>query len=258
MGVALGGSLPYTSAEELYNGRRWRHHTVNGHLYAQGNVQLGQYPVFMGSTVVINADADEDGQWFFESDAPTDDFEVGADGELALGWERGVVSLTLPVASGSVLYRAHTGRLMVHGHLEELNPFNGTALDLLFPDTTGGTIWGYYNAVDDFTLHAELASRVMGFPTSDLDVTLDNDGLTIQGRFVPSYGDLFGDQSVEFSGSVDTSGQFMLTGIAQLNLGELEMADAVVTWSNAGLNAAGTVDIPGLIKGDMSHPLPFL
>jgi hypothetical protein len=255
VGVSLGGNLPFVSTESLPNGRNWSQRSVNAHVYARGNAQLGSYPVYVGATVALRADHDGDGQWFFEPGESGTDFQLGANGDLAVGWDRGVFSLTLPVATGSVVYRANTGKLQLAGQLESMNPFVGTAIESLFPEMTGGALWGYYNAPDDFLLTAEMEGRVMGFPSSDLEITLRDDGLSVAGSMEPQYGAIFGEQSVAFSGDISVDGQFVLDGTATLNFAGFQMADAQVTWTNSGLTAVGVVDIPGVgvvqIAGDI-------
>jgi hypothetical protein len=245
VGVSLQGALPWASEAELYNGDNWKHRKVSGHLLAGGTVQLGQYPVYLSSTVVIDADRDRDGQWVSDPFESKDDFRLGADGGLAVGWDKGGVSLTLPLGSGSVVYDAPAGLLMVAGELD-VNPYSGTPFESLFVGAEGGYLWGHFDDTDDFTLHVEVEAPILGFPASDVEMTLTEDGITFGGTFRPAYGDFFGDQSVQVIGSMDTDGQFMMQGGVNLNVGGFELAQAVATWTNDGLWVHGWTEVPGV------------
>jgi hypothetical protein len=95
VGISLGGMLPYESSTQLYNGSNWAERKLNGHIYAYGSCQVGAYPVSVSGQVVINADEDKDGDWFFHPDEQADDFEIGANGAVSNGWEKGPISLSL-------------------------------------------------------------------------------------------------------------------------------------------------------------------
>ena len=246
VGVSLGGWLPYSSSNELYNGSNWKHREITGNLYARGNMQVGRYPVFVSSTVVIDADANNDGDWFFEPEEADTDFRVGADGEIAIGYDLGAFSLTLPVASGSMVYRADSGRLMVYGEVTDPNPLADTVLDPLFTDATTGAVWAHYDALDDFTVQLEVQAPVLGFAAADLELTLSEDSIAFRGSFEPRYGQLFGNQSVRFDGSIDTEGQYVMSGVADLDLAGMPLAEATVVWTNSGVTAHGTMEVPGL------------
>jgi hypothetical protein len=254
VGVSLNGMLPWSSSRSLFDGDGWDHRDVSAHLYASGGVQLGQYPVYVSSTVAIDLDPDDDGDVEF-SLRQSDEVRVGVNGELAIGWSKNGVSLTLPIGEGSAVFDTYEDVLMVHGELD-MNPFTGTPLEPLFTGVRGGTIWGHYEALNDFTVHVETDAPVMGFPASEVEMTLTNDGITFGGLLEPTYGDVFGDQSVRFTGSLNGQGKFRLDGTANLNLGGLPLANADLTWTNSGLTVRGWVEVPGgvgeaLVEGSL-------
>ncbi|MCA9542792.1 MAG: hypothetical protein KC613_00325 [Myxococcales bacterium] len=248
VGVSWGGNLPWASELALFDGTDWAERAVSAHLYAKGNIQIGRYPVYVGAEVAIDADANDDGTWFTAGEGDLTDLRVGANGELALGWDKGPVSFTLPVGHGSMLYDGPDGRLMIHGELSS-NPCAGTPLAPLFTGAQGGTLWGQFGAPDDFTVHVAMQTPVLGFAAGDVAMTLTRDEVRFSGEFEPVYGDIFGDQRVAFEGWLTDKGKFRLEAEAAVNLAGFELADAGLVWTQSKLAVDGHTDIPGVGAG---------
>jgi hypothetical protein len=85
------------------------------------------------------------------------------------------------------------------------------------------------------------AGLIGGFATANTQVTASNSGVALATDVtIPGLG------QAHLSGSVQSNGQFSLTGSANLTPAGFSMANASLTLSNSGLAVAGSVAIPGL------------
>ncbi len=254
-GFSLAGRIPFTPSLELYDGEKWFSPVVEGHVYAQGTVQLGQFPVYAGGALMIDADADDDGTTIFEGD--TRDVTLAGDTEISLGYSKAGFELGLEIARASWMFdgtEGDIGALYFHSNV-------GADLGDLFADTPLGFIetdgsevdmYGVFRNVDDFFVHWQADVRVMGFDIAQATLELADDGVYFYGTLqtLPLI-----DDSVEIAGRFNADGTFDLLGDAQLAVGGFDLAEAHLRWNNAGMRVDGRVDLPGLGQAQLSGAL---
>lgn len=260
VGFSLGGALPFETALPLCkkNGKQCRTKRLTGNVITAGRAQIGRYPVWVDSDLIIDIDANSDGDTIFDGDVT--DLRFGMNGAIDVGFSMGPVDLTIPVAEGSVIYDGSIGddgRLQLRGMAGVEGIFDGTPLEMLQPDTPEVDLKGWFSAIDDFSLHMDYSGPLFGLETDNVKLALSDAGIAASGTLRPAYVDLFGDAAVQFEGNIGVDGAFLFQGSAHISIAGFEMADALCTWSNAGLRIAGTLDLPGLgsvaVTGAVDH-----
>ncbi len=254
IGFSLDGRLPYETRNDLYDGERWGPMQLTGHLFAQGSVQLGSYPVSVSGRAIIDADADDDGQTVFEGDDR--DIAFGADGSVSLGYSRAGFDLSVEVGTASVVYDASqgpVGHLFFYGRngLESL--FEDTPLEFIEPDQASTEIYGLFRDTDDFVVGVIWNGRMGPFQFDDATLELGSHQVEVSATMrPPAPARVLGDQHVAFQGVVRADGSYSLTGEATVEVAGYRLADASLELNPNGLAVAGTVDIPQVGHVDLS------
>lgn len=244
-GFSLAGRLPYASANDLYDGERWAPMQLDGHFYAQGSVQLGAYPVSVSARVIIDADADDDGQTIFEGDDR--DIALGADGSVSVGYSRAGFDLSAEIGTASVVYDASqgdAGHLYFYGRSGMESLFQDTPLDFIAPDHATTEIYGLYRDTDDFVLGVVWSGRMGPFSFRDATLELGTNQVQVSATMLPPTGPVLGDQHVAFNGTVRADGGYSLTGEANVDVAGFQLAAASLTLDPRGLAVSGSAGIP--------------
>ncbi len=257
IGFSLAGRLPYSPQNELYDGQQFFTPRIDGHLYAQGSVQLGKYPINVYGDVFVDVDGDDDGTTVFQGDG--NDVIVGADGAVSVGYSKFGFDLSAEVSAASLLYDGTRGPngaayLYARSGLEQM--FEGTVLEFLEPEWQTTTLYAAYEDLDDFTVRLEYRTLgIFGYHLGEAWTQLGSDGVRLAGKVQSPGADLIGGGQVDVEGSVQADGAFSLTGTANVNVIGYTVADAAITLANSGLAAAGRVDLPALGHADVSGAL---
>jgi hypothetical protein len=252
IGFSLAGRLLFETQNELFDGQTWATRTVEGHLFLQGGLQLGAYPVHVSGAAVIDVDADDDGLTIFENGE--DDLRLAIDGNVALGYDKAGFNLTLDVGTASVFYDGSVGtpgEMYVFAE-SSVNPFEGTVLEALALEQ-GHTMFGYWHDTDDFLINLSAQNTLLGpFTMRDLSVELDSEGVSVAGELGVLPLDVLGRQAVAFQGDFHSDGSFLMTGSAEMTIADFTIANTSLSLSSAGLSGAGVMSLPGLGEAQMS------
>lgn len=249
LGFSLGGHLPFETSQPLCkkNGNKCQPASLSGNLLAAGQVQVGRYPVWITSDMIIDIDASNDGETIFDGDIG--DMKFGANGDLEIGYALGPVDLLIPVAEASVIYNGSVGkhgRLRLRGQAGAEGLFSGTPLEILEPDRPELDIKGWFDAPDDFSLRMAYSGSFFGLDADDVELVFSDAEVAAKATIRPAYVDLFGDAAVLVSGQIGFDGTYAFSGTANLSIAGFQLANAHCTWTNAGLRISGVMRLPAV------------
>jgi hypothetical protein len=230
VGGSIKGYIPFTPVAQPSGASD----PIFGNLYGAGAIQLGELPVSLKGSVVIDLDANDDGkilgmsgntfskvlqgQQSLASLATNalNDLKVGINGTVSLGYDLNGFDITLLMANASVMYSP--GSFAFCG--EQVNLFAGTPVDKLVPKALQDAItppsysvddsitWGS-DGVQNWHLTAAADNVTLGgsFKATHTQFTIDNTGITADAQI----SGLEGWGQVEVRGAVDYKGNFTLT-----------------------------------------------
>jgi hypothetical protein len=200
--------------------------SLYGHLYGKGSFSLGELPLSVTGEAVINLDANPlDGPvpvngrtvWDVINSLPVPatstlkDVQVGINGEVDLGYQWGLLDMTLPLALASVMYEDG----WLGARATSASPFDGTALSFLHSaagfDVDASCHMIAPNPQSSFSMMAQASGAWFGsFQTDSVKLVLNQNGVeVVAGLKVP-----FGLQDVTVSGQVMPNGNFTLADSA--------------------------------------------
>jgi hypothetical protein len=237
-GVAIGfspaGALPWASEREIFDGTTAAVRKLSGHLLVQGAVPIGDFPLTATGRLVVDLDADDDGQLSLMGDAK--DLGVAGDVMVRVGYQVAGFDVGLDLARASILY---DGSLYLAATLPAA-ALAGTPL-VAFQPASDLSLTGVYRSAKDFVLQARGDGRMLGFPLSAVELTLGSSGVGIKGRT-----DLPGMGPVDLAGTMAANGSYSLTGRADLSAAGLPLRGAEVTLSPGGVRITALVNHLGL------------
>jgi len=232
-GVSRDGLIPFApnaiptafTGEEMF-----------GNVYIKAGLDISaiapQVPVNIDGDIVIDLDANDDDKFLgglktnisnmlesgFTPEAMGStaarvlgDINIGVNGRVNVGWERGIFELSVPVGEGSLIYSAAKQGSFARGR--SVNPFDGTPLEIFKPRRSIDIDAAIYRS-GTFRLAAN-GSYNPGLYTMNGSLVVDNNGARASGT-MRALG-----TNARVYGTVQGDGRFSLTGNASVNLGPL-------------------------------------
>jgi hypothetical protein len=251
-GFSLDGRIPFTPQLPFWTGEALEEVSIEGHVYAQGSVQLGRLPLSVAGAFCIDADADDDGATIFEGDAR--DVILAGDSSLSIGYSKAGFDLSLEIARSSWMYDGREGPVgaaYFHSNtsagLGDL--FAGTPLEALSRPGSEVDFYGTFRDTDDFKMHWSADVRVMTLDVAEAVIELTPEGAMFRGLLQPVP---FIHDAVEITGRLGADGTFELTGVAQLSVGGYDLVDGQARVTQAGLGLSGRLDLPAIGSANVS------
>jgi len=249
IGFSLNGLIPYSSDYPLYDGTVWIEENIfEGHFYASGAIQLGELPVNIEGSVLVDVDANDDNEVLSFTDYSNlfEDILIGINGSLTLGYNVAGFDISIDLAHGTALYECGMNKLLFRAKNAE-NPIAGL-FDPIMNDP-GGTsfdIYGFYDRniglpeqfmVEDVFIHSEGDYSCIGYKLASSVIEFTMDGVSIEGNI-----HVVGN-NVHVTGVLQSDGTFILSAVANINILGHDLANAIITFSNLGLYVVGSIQI---------------
>jgi hypothetical protein len=258
IGVSKNGYIPFTPTQALPGNP-----ALYGNLISGASVSIDDPPLTFTGTTVINFDVHHTGslagitaanvQQLLTGNVKLDQFlqtglsdvGLGIDGTVGVGFDKAGFNFSVNTAAASAVYLPGSSGQpgVISFKAGSLDPLAGTPLS--FINTGSETVAGTVDTAGNFNVQlAGSLGGVLGtLLPNQVTVTLSNSGITLDG-FTH---DLIGLGGAHVSGSVNTQGNFTLTGTSQANVNATVLGKTVASFNlNAGATLAensGTVSL---------------
>lgn len=219
---SLKGYIPF----DPWAAPDYQQNKIYGNLYGTGAVTLGGLPINLSGNAVLDLDANNDGVWVGVSNqtwqqvmsnpissvsAIMTDIAFGVNGNVELGYELAGFNIGIPLANASVMY--NRGDISFRGATPD--PFKDTVMASYMPQVNFDVQGMIRNFGRDWNLeaHAGVASFA-GLSSQSLDVTLNNNGVTVDAQVTA----LAGIGQMKVKGWISSTGDFGLVGNARFQM----------------------------------------
>jgi hypothetical protein len=224
-GVSFHGDLPYVP-NLLPTGQS--DPGIFGQIYAAGSVDLGELPVSLSGSMVLNLDANHDGHYLGLSNNSQlngslignlltgntsvsqlaanaiNDIQIGFNGDVSVSSDEYGIPVDLKVGTGSAYYVPASGNIpgVLAFHGQSTNPFEGVPVLENLKPTTYYDFQGYLqtNKQWGFSLNAT-NNQLFGYPMSSISLSASSADSSLE--VSASMGGLLGLGQVELDGSID-------------------------------------------------------
>jgi hypothetical protein len=227
-----------------------------GHIYAHGDFPISGLPLKVGGDVVINLDANSDGQFaggqanasqLFSRTGISSaavatalrDVKIGVNGNVSFGYNFAGYNLAVPLGQASAVYDGLAQSISFKGGT--VDPWKGTPLEkfvITAPYAPLTTFQGSILAGGKFNVTATNTYKVLG-ARADVSITLANAGVTASAKI-----NVLG-QSAHLTGTLYSNGNFTLLGSASLHFGPFDGSASfllkrvgTISWFTANLTGS--------------------
>ena len=215
VGFSIGGHLPFVPENTW--GIDENATTFDGHIWIGGTVNLNdlKLPIAIGGKTVVNIDPNGDGKTLFTD--PAGGFQFGSNSELDLSLEAGAISMSVPIAKGTIVGKVATDEAWAYysGNVKAGNgwmpaevPLKNTATLMSAGHASTHIEESYFKAEGDLSLDAGKLGAWTGIDLNDLALAratllVDKDGVLVTGTASASFSPYLG-----MKGDVDAVGYF--------------------------------------------------